>query len=110
MRQRVGRPVNGAPPVVRFDVLVAVDETTVDPRQSEPARPTEAQIDQVRRWFIRHGAQCHDTGFGVACTMPRARAAALFGGDLQPGEQVDPPAAIAHLVDQVTVPVEPELF
>lgn len=106
----MARTVSGGPPVVRFDVLVAADEATADHRQSGPAHPGEARVDEVRRWFIRHGAQCHDTGFGVACTMPRTEAAALLGGDLRPGVQVDPPAAIAHLVDQVTVPVEPELF
>jgi hypothetical protein len=42
--------------------------------------------------------------------MPRSAAESLFGTAIRAGEELTVPTPIAHLVDQITVPVEPELF
>ncbi len=96
---------------VRFDVLVTADRTASGEDGSLPPRPSGQRVDEVRRWLIARGAECHPTGFGVACTMPRSVAEALFGSTATaPGTELTVPAPIAHLVDQITVPAEPEHF
>ncbi len=93
--------------LVQFDVLVAPEGE--GPGRAPP-RPSRARLEECRRWFADHGAACHPTGFGLACTMAREAAEQLFGARLSPGADLRAPPEIRHLVLQITVPKEPELF
>jgi hypothetical protein len=94
---------------LRFDVLVTADGTASESGRA-PSHPSRDRIGQCNRWLAEQGAECHPTGFGLACTMPRSAAESLFGTAIRAGEELTVPTPIAHLVDQITVPVEPELF
>lgn len=96
------------PAVLRFDVLVSA-EPTAPGADRAPPRPSGQRIDEVRRWLAAHGATCHPTGFGLACTVSRPAAALLFGPE-PVGRELTVPTPIAHLVDQITVSVDPEYF
>jgi hypothetical protein len=96
--------------LVQFDVLVAPGEPGAASETAERAHPTRERIEECRRWFAARGASCHATSFGLACSMPRESAEEMFGTSLEPGSELAPPSEIADAIEQITIPMAPELF
>lgn len=95
---------------VRFDVLIVADGAQSPADPGAPPRPSGQRVEHCRRWFAARGADCHPTSFGLACTMSRSQAEALFGAAAVAGAELPAPAEVAGLIEQITVPAEPELF
>ncbi len=85
-------------------------------------RPTPDAIEECRRWLTDNGVICHPTGFGLACSTPEETFNSLFprrrnsdavaesGQGDETIEEFNPPEAIAHHVDQITLSREPDFF
>lgn len=70
-------------------------------------------LARVRRAFESSGAVCHAVPFGLVCMASRDQIARLFGpasASVGPGDSLPVPAALADVVEQITVPRRPEFF
>lgn len=112
--------------IVNFDILLrsqastagaAANVSTIDDFRSSPNA-----LEECRRWLTRKGITCHSTGFGLACSAPEAVFYSLFSKrcntKTQPDDpekdksigQFEPPKAIAHLIDQITLSQKPDFY
>jgi hypothetical protein len=75
--------------------------------------PDPKALRRVRELMMAHGIECHELPFGVACTAARPKLALVIGPAVlqaRPGDSLPCPSALADIVDQITVPAEPEFF
>jgi hypothetical protein len=112
-------------PEVAFDILLraARGAAGASIETIDAFRPDPHAVEWVRRWLSERGVVCHATHHGLACSAPGEVIARLFtvkvrrnparGPEQRAVEilgEVQVPAEIADLVEQVTFPAPPQLF
>lgn len=109
---------------VAFDVLLRPSGSPIEPGVETVGalRPMPEDIGRCQRWFAARGVEAHETAFGLSCSAPRKLFESVFGVALQGPDgaeasdvpkivgHLEPPAAIADLVEQVTLTRRPEFF
>lgn len=78
-----------------------------------PPRPAPGVVEKLRRQLAGRGVVCHATPFGLVCTAGREAMGRIFGPSAEtagPGATLPVPTDLADVIEQVTVPVMPELF
>ena len=112
--------------IVNFDILLRSQASDAGAAANlgtiDEFRPPPAAIEECRRWLALKGIACHPTDFGLACSAPETIFYSLFpkrrntktqrdvaDNDNSSGE-FEPPEAIAHLIDQITLSQMPDLY
>jgi len=112
--------------IVNFDILLRSQASDADVAATvytiDEFRPSPDAIEECRRWLTLKGITCHPTGFGLACSAPETIFISLFPKrrDTRPPREneekdesigeFEPPNAIAHLIDQITLSQMPDLY
>lgn len=112
--------------IVNFDILLRSQASDADAAAHvdtiDEFRPSPDAIEECRRWLTLKGIACHPTDFGLACSAPETIFYSLFAKRRNSGSQPDnaekvhsigefePPKAIAHLIDQITLSQMPDLY